>query len=108
MMTMKPDPVPLEVLIPRKLYEDLLVLVADRGVLIEDMILMYLRSLVTASEKARAVSLTDEMPIGKYKGTPLDTLIRVEPQYVAWLVSNSTTFQITPEAHCLLEEILNA
>jgi len=97
--------VQLKVNLPKRLVEDLETLLMERHLTIDDVCRLYLRSLVTQNKSLRAVDLDDEMPYGKYKGEALAVIIKTDPQYISWFLSNGKSFKITPEALALLEEI---
>lgn len=52
--------------------------------------------------------LQDELLIGKFKGTPLEDVIRIQPTYISWMLENVQGFRITGQACNLLAEILTA
>jgi len=47
----------------------------------------------------------DELNFGKYNGLRLEEVIRADPRYVRWLLGESSWFQITASAECLLAAI---
>lgn len=91
--------------LPPSLLGDLEPILAARELTIDKVIRLYLRSLVTTSKRTGAIGLADEMPIGKFKGEPLETVIRAEPKYVEWLLGKVETFRVTPDALDLIDEL---
>jgi hypothetical protein len=91
--------------IPSELLGDLEPLLIQRGLSVEEVIRLYLRSLVNGAKRSRAVSLSDDMPIGKFKGEKVETVIRAEPGYVSWLAGNIESFKLAPDALALVEEL---
>lgn len=96
--------VPLE--IPADTYNKLQPLLQRRGVQIQDLINLHLRSLVTLDERSKAYTLQDEMPFGQYKGENVELVIRANPRYAAWLVNTSETFHFDQDAIDLINAIL--
>jgi uncharacterized protein (DUF3820 family) len=50
------------------------------------------------------LSLEDILTFGKYKGETLNDIIKTQPQYVSWLLSNAEWFTINGEATALLKK----
>jgi len=94
-----------KVKLPRHIWRKLEPILRERKLTLDDFIRLYARSMVTAQEQLKSTDLGDEMPIGKYRGESLEVIIRTEPGYIRWLLANSDTFSITPEAHALLLEV---
>lgn len=93
-----------KMLLPSSLLLKLDPILKERKLKLEEVVALYLRSLVNASGKALA--LDSEMPIGKYRGATVESIIRAEPRYMAWLISqDNTTVKLAPEALALLEEV---
>lgn len=93
-------PVPLEV------AQQVSEIMAARGLDIAQAINAFLLTLATTSRRRAPVGLADAMPIGKAKGVPVETMIRLEPSYVAWLVNNTETFHLRPDALDLLQQMI--
>jgi hypothetical protein len=58
-----------------------------------------------ALQKNGYVPLTAELPFGKYRGETLETVVRADPDYVRWLLTNSKNFTTDEAAIELLEVI---
>jgi hypothetical protein len=101
-----PSHVYITVPVPYEIAEQVADLMARRGLDVQQAINLFLVSLVTSSSRRAAVGLADAMPIGKAKGVPVETLIRLEPSYVAWLCENVETFRLRPDAQDLLRQML--
>ena len=52
---------------------------------------------------AKAYTVLDRMPFGKYKGELIGTVIEDDPKYIRWALDN-TDFDLTKEAKEYLEE----
>jgi uncharacterized protein (DUF3820 family) len=102
---MQQPPVRVVVQLPAELVADLEPLLQSRGLSVDEVCRLYLRSLVTTSQKSRALELTSVMPFGKYKGERLEVIIRAAPEYIRWLIGEKD-LKISPEALQLLEEIV--
>lgn len=94
----------LKIEIPLPLLAKLEPIIKERGLTVSEVCGLYLRSLVTTSERNRALDLDSEMPLGKFKGEQVGVVIRAEPRYVAWLLGTTTSFKLGPEALQLLED----
>lgn len=91
--------------IPDKLAGQLEGVLIKRGLSVDEVVRLYVRSLVTTSERLAALGIRSEMPIGKFKGEEVGVVIRADPSYVAWMLANSSAFKLTPEALALLEAV---
>lgn len=92
--------------LPTKLLKDVGELCAQRGLELDDVVRLYLRSLITVSKSARALGLDDPMPFGKYRDERLEVIIRSDPRYIKWMIDQAgERFKMTPEALLLLEMI---
>ena len=78
---------------------------AARGLTLDQAVGLYLRAMINTSARARALRLADVMPFGKYQGEVIETILRVQPDYIAYLVANSTNVRWDPEVLKMLEEI---
>lgn len=74
------------------------------GAKVEDYICMKLRALATARDCV--FDIHDKMPFGKYRGEIIDTVMRVDPQYLNWLNTVSERFFLKPNAEQLLAVVL--
>jgi hypothetical protein len=91
--------------IPDKLVEKLELILIARSLSLDEVVRLYLRALVSSSERMAPLGLMAEMPFGKFKGEELGVIIRADPDYVSWLVGNSAHFKLSPEALALLETV---
>jgi len=101
-----PDTAYITVPVPFEIHLQVTELLETRGVDIGQAINAFLVTLVANSQRRAAVGLADVMPIGKCKGIPLDTVIRLEPSYVMWLLDNVESFRLKPDASELLRDML--
>lgn len=76
-----------------------------RGLTLDQAVGLYLRAMINTSAKSRALRLADNMPFGKYQGERVETILRVQPDYIAYLVVNSTNTRWDPEVLRVLEEL---
>jgi len=76
-----------------------------RGLTLDQAVGLYLRAMINTSERARSLRLADQMPYGKYAGERVDTILRAEPSYIAWLIANNESTRWDPEVLRLLEEL---
>jgi uncharacterized protein (DUF3820 family) len=91
--------------VPDRLAAQIEPVLLQRGLSLDEVVRLYLRSLVTTSERMAALDVKSEMPFGKFKGEQIGVIIRVDPDYVAWMLANSKSFKLTPEALSLLEAV---
>ncbi len=93
-------------LISGKLLDALAPTLLERKLKLEDVVSLYLRSLANGTKNA-ALSPADEMPIGKYRGELVGTVIRAEPKYISWILAQeNTTLRLNTESLELLEKVL--
>ena len=78
---------------------------AARGLTLDQAVGLYLRAMINTSASARALRLSDAMPYGKYRGEIIETIVRVQPDYIAYLVASSTQTRWSPDVLRLLEEV---
>lgn len=95
----------LKVEVPQKLALEVEQLLLTKGLSLDDTVRLYLRAMVTSSERNKALGLDSEMPFGKYKGELIEVVLRAEPNYVSSLVSNGKSIKFQPEVLELLKEI---
>jgi antitoxin component of RelBE/YafQ-DinJ toxin-antitoxin module len=95
----------LKVKLPLKLANDVEEILFKRGLTMDEVVRLYLRSLVTASKRNRALRLDSIIEFGKYNGETVETIVRADPSYVNWLVSTSTKIKFDPEVLELLERL---
>lgn len=106
-MPRKPKNTELEIQLPTKLVDDIAPLLADRGLNLNEVIRLYLRSMVTTAKRGRALGVNDEFQFGKYKDEEVGVIIRAEPTYIQWCLENIETFHLDPDALILLEAIVD-
>ncbi len=92
--------------IPSEMAAQLEEILAERKLTVEDMTLLYLRSFLLNAVKDRCMMLHDKMPFGKYQGSSLELIIKSDPNYIVWLLSNSKSFAIEIEAMELLKDVM--
>lgn len=97
--------VQVKISLPKGLTEKLEPLLLERDLTLDEVVRLYLRALVTTSERSRALDLRSEMPLGKFKGEELAVVIRSEPKYVSWLLAEVEGFKLAPDALALLEQV---
>jgi hypothetical protein len=88
------------------LMERLEPLLSRRRLQIEEVVEFYLNSLVIAEEKGKVFGLDDIMPIGKFKGSRIGDIVKIEPRYMGWLISESSTFFLDHAAQRELNSVL--
>jgi len=93
--------------VPPDLAAELDLILNERKLSIEDAALLYLRSMVANATRDRCLFLSDKMQFGKFKGSTLETVIKAQPDYVVWLLTNSKSFSIEIEAMELLNDIMS-
>lgn len=96
----------LKISLPKKFVRELTDTLEARDLTIDEIIRMYLRSFLNGSKKFQALAPDDPLPFGKYKDTPLGTVIKSEPNYIAWCLTKMESFQLTGESTRLLEAAL--
>ncbi len=94
----------LKIRVKTKLAERLEPILTDRGMTLDQAVSLYLRGMVNGSERSRAIRLADEMPLGKYRGEIVETIVRGEPGYVRFLFG-CENIRFDPEVYALVEEI---
>lgn len=105
-MTQRSKKTELTVNLPTKLADDILSLLSDRGLELDEVVRLYLRSMVTTSKRGRALNVNDEFQFGKYKDEEVGVIIRAEPSYIQWCLKNLEHFNLDPDALVLLETML--
>lgn len=86
-------------------YNALLEIGASRDVHIETIIDLQLLAFVRSYERGQILRPEDAMPYGQYKGSLIQDVIKVNPRYVAYLLSNSSNFRLSEEAIQLLNYV---
>lgn len=97
---------PFVVSLDNDLLDALHPILRDRGLTVPMVVSLYLRTLVNGHRKSCPVKLHEPLPIGKFKGETLETVIRAEPGYVAWLTGNVESFRLDPDAMRLLSALV--
>ncbi len=92
--------------LPDKLYADLESILIERNLSFEEVVRLYCRSMVTTNARSMALTLGAEMPFGKFKGEPIDVVIRADPGYVGWMLANNERFLLAPDALQLYEFVI--
>lgn len=91
---------PFVVNLPPGLTERSLVILHERGTTLDDFVRLQLLRL---TKNAKFFGLKDEMSFGKYHKEMIETVIRGDPEYIAWCLREVTGFGLTPEALGVLE-----
>lgn len=92
----------LKIRVKKSLAESLEPILKARGLTLDQTVGLYLRGMVNASDRSRALRLEDEIPFGKYQGETLDTIARADPQYLHFIINLGKT-RLDPEVFALLE-----
>lgn len=72
----------------------------DEGTFLGLAIRQYMRS------SQGTLELTDRIPFGKFEGARLEDAIRVNPDYILWMVQNTNKVKLSEEASRLLCELI--
>ena len=102
------DDVDLHVSIPAKLARDIKPVLSARGLQLDEVVRLYLRSMVTSAARSKALTLTSQLPFGKYQGELVEVVARAEPGYIQWLVANSNSVKFEPEVLLVVERAVLA
>lgn len=94
----------LKVNVDTKLIEKLEPLLAERGLTLDQAVGLYLRGMVNTSASAKALRLADSMPFGKYQGETVETILRVQPDYISFIIAGGRT-RFDPEVLQLHEQL---
>lgn len=76
-----------------------------REVEADKIIEMQLLSYIRAYERGQVFSPSDPMPYGKYKGYLIEEIVRVDPRYICWMISESPIFKANDEVIELLNSL---
>lgn len=106
MSTIKVKNVTKEIVIPQTLWDELEPLLKVRDLELSDVVRLYARQLVLSSKKGRPMGLEDKFNFGKFKDETLELALKVEPDYIVWLIQNKDGFNLQPEALQLLEDLI--
>lgn len=91
------------VVLSESLYEKLTSFAASRGIDLESLIRVATTNVMRAS---RYYDLDTILVFGKYSGETLETIVRLDPKYVAWAMENITGLCISENAQTLLDHML--
>jgi antitoxin component of RelBE/YafQ-DinJ toxin-antitoxin module len=94
----------LKVNVDTSLIERLEPILRERGLTLDKAVGLYLRGMVNSSATARALRLKDTMPFGKYEGETVETILRVQPDYIQFIVALGKT-RFDAEVFNLLEQL---
>ncbi len=98
------DDIDLHVSIPADLVRSIKPVLAARGLTLDEVVRLYLRSMVTSVARSKALALTSQFPFGKYQGELVEVVARAEPGYIQWLVANSNSVKFDPEVLLVVEQ----
>jgi hypothetical protein len=90
--------------VPRELYDEVMPLLNQRGLSLSDFVRASLRAIPV---RMMVYSLSTPLQVGKYRGETLDTVIRMNPKYVQWMLNNTDIFKVDADGYALLTELLN-
>lgn len=99
----KPQKVTVE--IDEGIYESLKSIGVMRDIHPDTIIEMKLLAYIRAYERGQVFGPTDIMPYGQYKGYVIEEVIKVDPRYVCWLLTESAIFQLNEDAIDLLNSL---
>lgn len=94
----------LKVNVDRALLDRLEPVLRERGLTLDRAVGLFLRGMVNTSNRAKALRLQDAMPFGKYYGETVETILRAQPDYIAFIVGLGKT-RFDPEVFDLLEQL---
>jgi hypothetical protein len=84
------------------LVERLMTLSRNRGAKIEDILTI---ALANIEASVRTLDLSSKLPFGKYAGQVVETVTRVDPGYIDWMVRKVESVTFTPAVINLLKEM---
>ena len=73
-----------------------------RGLELETYLSMYLRIMLRSKNN---LTLTDVMPFGKFSGEIVEDVVRAEPTYIAWLISQGGKTSFDPSVIALCDDM---
>ncbi len=79
-------------------------LTQERGIELETFVAIYLRMIVRASKGI--LGLSDLFGFGKYTGEKVEDVIRIDPSYVLWLITQDGRTKFEPEVLILCNEMI--
>lgn len=98
-MAREPTIVVLSVQVSRALLTKAEKILGDRGTTVDTWIRLQLKRFV---KNVKFYGLTDKITFGKYRDELMETIIRTDPEYVAWLIREVEGFALEVEAFNLL------
>lgn len=78
-------------------------LLSERGIELETYLSVYLRTILRAGKSI--LGLNDAMTFGKYSGEKVENIVRIDPNYMTWIVTQDSRTKFEPEVILLLNEI---
>lgn len=78
----------------------LLAMCEERGLTPDALVAFWLRT-ARSPKASRPYSLTDTLRFGRFQGSRLEVVIRAEPDYITWCLTNLENFTMTPPAQAL-------
>mgnify|MGYP001545676162 FL=1 len=96
--------VSLKINLPQKLAVSIEEVLLLKGLSLDEAVRLYLRAMVTSSERSKALTLEAEMPVGKYKGEEVEVIARADPAYILWLMENSRSIKFDPLVLQMIEQ----
>jgi hypothetical protein len=91
-------------ILPREMALALVDMALDREVSPSDVARMGIAVMLRVS---KPLELHDKMKFGKYSGEILETIIKIDPEYIDWAISKVERFSMTKEAHNLLNSLFS-
>jgi hypothetical protein len=83
-------------------YEGFNAMCDERGIARDRMFAVMVKAF---NKRPTVFDLSDELTFGKYRGLLLEDVIRADSRYIAWLLRESSWFQLAPHAELLLTEM---
>lgn len=77
---------------------------SERNIELETFLQIYLRMILRASKGI--LGLQDEFGFGKYRGEKVEEIIKIDPTYVAWLITQDGRTKFEPEVLVLVNEMI--
>lgn len=87
----------LKVNIADDLAERLEAILLERSITVDEIVGLYVRSLVNSVEASRALGVESLMPFGKYKGEKVGVIAKAEPGYLKYLMGGERPVLFEPE-----------
>lgn len=92
------------VTLPNDLVNRLYAFTAKRGLDDTDVVRIAIEGVL---RKGKFYTLTTQLNFGKYHGETMETVIRLDPGYVHWALTNVEALSICPECEDLLQGMLH-